>query len=209
MKTQLTSLILPLFAGALIAVSATAQTTPNTPTTPPRDNDNGHSRYSDSPTAPGQTTTSGKSGMKEVSRGDHRFFKKAAMLGEKEVALSRIAAERAVNPQVRAFASEMVRAHTTANTELAGLMKHRGVMIDTGDQATEQRELAKKWNGKKADGFDEDYLEAMIDCHEDTIDVLENGVDSKDTDVAAYAAQLLPAVKAHLAQAERLQELVD
>lgn len=205
MKTQLTSLILPSFAVAVFALSATAQTTPSTP---PRDSDNGHARYSDSPSNRGETHTSGKSGMK-VSRGDHRFFKKAAQLGEKEVALSRIAADRAVNPQVRAFASEMVRAHTTANTELDGLMKQRGVVLDTRDQSVEQRELARKWNEKKADGFDEDYLEAMIDCHEDTIDVLENGADSKDADVAAYASRLLPTVKAHLAQAENLQELVD
>jgi putative membrane protein len=192
MKTYLKSCLLPLCAGAfLLAGSAVADTSK---TSVEKDKDYVH----------------GKSEMNsKVSRADHRFFKKASHLGEKEVALSRIAADRATNPQVRAFASEMVSAHTTANTELSGLMKHRGVVLDDRDQDIEHRELAKKWNEKKADDFDEDYLEAMIDAHQDTIDVLENGIESKDTDIAAYAAQLLPAVKAHLAKAEKLEELVD
>jgi putative membrane protein len=205
MKTHKKFRIVPLCAGALIGLTAFAQ---NAPTQVPGDRDNGHSRNAGSNTSSGQTTIHGRTDMK-VSRADHRFFKKAASLGEKEVALSRIAADRATNPQVRAFASEMVRAHTTANTELAGLMKNRSVVLDDRDQANERRELAKAWNEKKAEDFDEAYLEKMIECHQDTIDVLENGVDSKDTDVAAYAAQLLPSVKAHLAQAEKLEELVD
>jgi putative membrane protein len=204
--------ILPLCAGALLTLSAVAQNAS------PQDRDSGHTRNPGSNTSAEQTTIHGRTDMKndrmdksagKVSRTDQRFLKKAALLGEKEVALSRIAADRATNPQVRAFASEMVRAHTAANTELAGLIKHRGVVLDDRDQAVEQRELAKKWNEKKADGFDEAYLEKMIEGHEDMIDVLENGMDSKDTDIAAYAAQHLPSVKAHLAQAEKLEELVD
>jgi putative membrane protein len=205
MKTRKKFRILPLCAGALLGLTAFAQ---NAPTQVPGDRDGGHSRNAGSNTSADQTTIHGRADMK-VSRADHRFFKKAAYLGEKEVALSRIAADRATNPEVRAFASEMVRAHTAANTELAALMKRRGVVLDDRDQANERRELAKAWNEKKAGDFDEAYLEKIIECHQDAIDVLENGVESKDTDIAAYAAQLLPSVKAHLAQAEKLEELVD
>lgn len=145
----------------------------------------------------------------KLTRGDRRFFNQASRLGEKEVALSRIAAERATNPRVRAFASEMVSAHTAANSELATLIRQKGARIDDRDRAIEQRELAKKWNEKKGAGFDEDYLEAIIDAHQDTIDVLENGVDSKDGDISAYASKLLPTVKAHLAHAEKLEDQID
>lgn len=214
MKTHKTLRILPLCAGALLAVSAFAQTA-STPATQDRDNvpnrNSGTNTSNDKNDIHGRTDLNDrmdKSAMK-VSRADHRFFKKASHLGEKEVALSRIAADRATNPQVRAFASEMVRAHTAANSELAALMQRRNVVLDDRDHAVEQRELAKKWNEKKADDFDEAYIEKMIECHEDTIDVLENGVDSKDTDIAAYSAQLLPSVKAHLAKAEQLEELID
>lgn len=169
--------------------------------------------YPDNPSAPvvrdnrdlhGKTVADTK-----LPRSDRRFFNQAARLGEKEVTLSRIAAERATNPQVRAFASEMVTAHTAANKELAALIRQKGARIDDQDRAIEQRELAKKWSDKKGADFDEDYLEAIIDAHQDTIDVLENGADSKDADIAAYASKLLPTVKAHLAHAEKLEAQVD
>ena len=85
--------------------------------------------YPDNPPAPavrenrdlnGKTDTATK-----LSRSDRRFFNQAARLGEKEVALSRIATERATNPQVRALASEMV-ALSLCRTQFAGRLGLRG-----------------------------------------------------------------------------------
>lgn len=199
MKKHLKLHTLPVFAGVLLlAGSAFAQT--------------GNS-YPDNPSAPVARDNRDSNHKTDVDhkvpRADRRFFNQASRLGEKEVALSRIAADRATNPQVRAFASEMVAAHTAANAELAALIRQKGARIDDRDRAIEDRELAKKWNEKKASDFDEDYLEAIIDAHQDTIDVLENGADSKDADIAAYANKLLPAVKGHLAHAENLEKQVD
>lgn len=145
---------------------------------------------------------------REVTRADRRFLTKAATLGEKEVALSRIAENRAVNPRVRDFAAQMAREHSVANARLAELAARKGVTLERED-ATEMRQKEKKWNEKSGNAFDKDYLDAMIDCHEDTVDVLEKGVDSKDADIAAYAGQLLPTVKGHLKQAKALEDSLD
>jgi putative membrane protein len=145
---------------------------------------------------------------RELSRGDRRFFQKATSLGEKEVALSRIAERRAINPQVREFAAQMVREHTAANAKLADLAAKKGAAWEREDE-TEMRRQENKWNEKSGNDFDEDYLEAMIDAHEDTVDVLEKGADSKDPEIAAYARELLPAVKAHLKKAEWLEDSID
>lgn len=201
MKNHLSSPILPVCAGMLLIAGAVFAQTPSMTDNP----------YPENPSAP---VVRDKENHKadtatKLTRGDRRFFNQASRLGEKEVALSRIAAERATNPRVRAFASEMVSAHTAANSELATLIRQKGARIDDRDRAIEQRELAKKWNEKKGAGFDEDYLEAIIDAHQDTIDVLENGVDSKDGDISAYASKLLPTVKAHLAHAEKLEDQID
>ena len=199
MKTHPPFPIGPAFAGVLLIVGTVfAQTTPSTPDTP----------YPSNPSAPVARDSKTSSDSK-LPRADRRFFNKAARLGEKEVALSRIAAERATNPEVRAFASEMETAHTAANAELDTLIRQKGVRLDDHDSAVEQRELTKKWNEKKAGGFDEDYMEAIIDAHQDTIDVLKNGAESKDGDIAAYSNKMLPAVKAHLAHAEKLLKKVD
>ena len=143
-----------------------------------------------------------------VPRSDRRFFRQASRLGEDEVVLSRIAADRAIRPQVRALASEMAREHNTANEELNALAARKGAVPEPRDRV-EVREEERKWNAKKGDKFDEDYLKALIDAHQDTIDVLENGADSKDPEIAAYANKMLPTVKAHLARAEALEKAVD
>ena len=203
MKTYPLFPVVPVCAGVLAFAGAVFAQTPPMSENP----------YPDNPSAP-VVRDNRDLQIKTVAdtklpRSDRRFFNQAARLGEKEVALSRIAAERATNPQVRAFASEMVTAHTAAKAELAALIRQKGARIDDRDRAIEQRELAKKWNEKKGAGFDEDYLEAIIDAHQDTIDVLENGVDSKDGDISAYASKLLPIVKAHLAHAEKLEDQID
>ena len=144
----------------------------------------------------------------ELSRADERFFRKAAKLGQKEVLMSRIAAERAADPAVREFAAEMVRAHTKANEELIALARRKGAKLDSLT-TEEQTEALEKWRDKKGDDFDEDYLEALIECHQDTVDTLENGAESKHGEIVTYAINLLPVVKAHLARAEQLEEKLD
>ena len=201
MKTHSKSLLLSLCAGALLLAGPAFGENPAKTDRPNVDG-------SGAPIV--RDTTDSKSGMDmKLPRADQRFFKKAAHLGETEVTLSRVAAERANNPQVRTFASEMVSAHTSANSELASLGRQKGAVVDDTNHATEQRELSKKWNDKKADDFDEDYLDAMIAAHKDTIDVLEKGAKSKDMDIAAYSQKMLPTVKAHLAHAKQLEDLVD
>lgn len=146
-----------------------------------------------------------------LPRGDQRFFEKITRLNEQEVALSRHAAERASSPQVRSFANEMVREHTQASQELGNLATRKGARLAT--MATRDMRAADKtekdWADKKGRDYDEAYLEKMIDAHEDTIDVLENGADSKDPDIAAAARKMLPKVKAHLEHAKQLHKALD
>lgn len=195
-RAALTGLVVGALALGLGPVAAFAQNDMNQP--PPRN--------------PGITLDQNRDGTtnrdtvaRDVSRADRRFITKAANVGEKEVALSRIAERRAVNPRVREFAGTMVREHTAANTRLAELAARRGVALEPED-ATDMRRKETKWNEKSGNDFDKDYLKAMIDCHEDSVDLLEKAVDSKDAEIAAYARNLLPNVKAHLQQAEQLKD---
>lgn len=165
------------------------------------------------PTAEPDMTTGATAGETSdandsLPRGDLRFFQKAAKLNEKELMLSRQAAERATNPQVRGFASDMVRAHTTAGEELSTLATRKGARLEKLD-AEKSREIEKKWAEKKADDFDEDYVEAMVEGHKDMIEVLEDGAKSEDTQIADFAQKLLPEVKAHHQRAQELEKLVD
>lgn len=196
-RIPLAGLVAGLLALVLGPVVASAQTAPS-----------GATSGEISPGGERLGSDKNRADLRELSRADRRFFTKAARLGETEVALSRIAERRAIHPRVRDFAGLMIREHTAANSQLADLAAKKGVTIERED-ATDKRREETKWNEKSGDDFDEDYLEAMIDAHEDTVDVLENGTESKDPDVAEWARKMLPAVKSHLTQAEQIKKSID
>ena len=190
---RLSSGVILLCAGVLTALSQTSPTNPSPET------------GSDMTNTP---PSSGRSGESTLKYGDQQFFKKAARLGEEEVALSTIASERSTNAQVRAFASDMVREHTAANAELSSLGDRKGARFEPRDQADVSK-FEKKWREKKSDKFDEDYLKAIIDGHEDMVGVLKDGANSKDTEIAAWSNKLLPSVQGHLIRAKELKKTVD
>lgn len=163
-------------------------------------------------TGPGALSTTTDNST--LARGDQHFFEKITRLNEREIALSRHAAERATNAQVRSFANEMVEAHTEAGQELGTLATRKGARASSMDShdmhgADKTRKIEKDWADKKGGDYDEAYIKAMIDAHEDTVDTLENGAESKDPEIAAAAQKLLPKVKAHLERAKQLKKSVD
>ncbi|HLP07319.1 MAG TPA: DUF4142 domain-containing protein [Opitutaceae bacterium] len=147
-------------------------------------------------------------GSTQLDRDDRKFLEKVAKLGQEELALSRIASDRATNPQVRAFAADMVREHTSANSEISALAQRKGVSL-AADGAQDRQKMESKWTDKPVGGFDEDYVEAAISNHKKTIDELEDAADSKDPEIAALANKLLPTVRAHLAHAQNLEKTLD
>lgn len=136
----------------------------------------------------------------QLSRSDRRFVDKLAKLGAEEVALSRLATTQAARPDIRNFAQELVTAHEKVNAELSKLASSKGLMLPT-----DETNLAK-WSKKSAKDFDEDYLEKMIDAHEDSVDLLSSHADkSDDPELAAFARMHLPAMQEHLQKAKDLK----
>lgn len=216
MKTHITRHLLVLLTGTTLAIAAENRVIPSDPgaysgnTGSAGDATSGQYQSTTAgKTGPGMTTTDTLAGPGTALKGgDQRFFEKITRLNEREVALSRQAAQRASNPQVRSFAEEMVREHQSAGQELGSLATRKGARLEPTSTRV-ARELEKDWADKTGRDYDEAYIKAIIDAHEDTIDVLENGVDSKDPEIAAAAQKLLPKVKAHLERAESLHKMLD
>lgn len=140
-----------------------------------------------------------------VGRADRNFLEDSAKAGVEEVQISRIAVERATNPQVRDFAQMLVNEHEQLNSELSTLAGRKGVTLPAHDN-----DKLSKWTTKKADNFDEDYLEAMIDGHQKSVDRFEKATKrNDDPEVSALASKYLGAIQAHLAKAKELEKLVD
>jgi len=144
----------------------------------------------------------------ELKKEDRDFLTKSLRAGEDMVDLAGIASNRAVFPQVRTFAGEIGSAHGKANQELAAIILKKGARSADRDTVA-VRELAKEWNEKSGSEFDEDFLKATIDLHEDMIDLLEDGADSKEPDIAGYSRRQLPHMKAHVERARTLLKEID
>lgn len=66
---------------------------------------------------------------------DIEFVQKAAASGKMEVAHGKMAASKASNAQVKAFANKLVKDHTAANQQLMAIAKRKNIEIESGAHA--------------------------------------------------------------------------
>jgi putative membrane protein len=128
-----------------------------------------------------------------------RYFIIQASIGNlQEAAMGRLAAQRAVSPEVKAFASRMVADHTRAEAQLMQLIKARGFQIPS--EATDPPIGDMMLKNRPPKDFDRVYVHMMVPGHRQTVQLFEKyALTGKDPDVRAYAQQTLPILKEHLA----------
>jgi putative membrane protein len=187
--------------------------------------------YRDEPAAVG---TAGEADRTAVHDSEKDFINHVLSDGTAEVELGKMAAERASNPEVKRFAQMMVDDHTKAGTELKAIATKYGVqpMPKVDDKHQDLMERLSKLRGAQ---FDREYIDAMVDDHQNAVDSLQSRVDStaplkdKITDPAKadtavvpektdnapkaavneWAAMTLPTVRQHLEAAKRLDDTLD
>lgn len=142
-------------------------------------------------------------GADKLSRGDRHFVEKAAMGGEKEVRLARLAAERSSDPRVRSFAETLIKDHEQANTELTSLASSKGITLANEDK---EDRLYKRLSDKTGAEFDRDYIKDMVKDHEEDVEMFEKQArKGEDAQLAAFASKTLPALQKHLQMAKDLE----
>jgi putative membrane protein len=141
-----------------------------------------------------------------VDANDAKFATDAANAGMAEVAVGKLAAEKAVNPQVKEFGAMMVMDHTKANEELMAIAKTKNITLPTAPDADHQK-MAADLAAKTGKDFDKAYVDAMVNGHKKVASMLEDASKNcKDADLMAFATKTLPTVKAHLAKIEAIQK---
>jgi putative membrane protein len=141
----------------------------------------GCSGRNETTTANGTAGTAGTAGRVEsnVSSGDRDFVKDVSSMNAAEVDLSRVAVDRASSPDVKKFAQMMVDEHTAAGDKLSGVAVQNSIDAPaTVDDS--HRSLHENLAGKQGLDFDRDYIDAMVDDHQDLVDKLESRID-RDT----------------------------
>jgi len=133
-----------------------------------------------------------------VNADDSKFATDAANGGLAEVALGKLAETKASNAQVKSFAEMMVKDHGKANDELTAIAKKKNITLPAAPDAEHQKKLddLSKLSGKD---FDKAYVDAMVDGHKKTLDLMRMAADKcSDSELKAFAAKTAPVVQMHL-----------
>ncbi len=136
---------------------------------------------------------------------DTDFVKNAAKGNLAEVEMGRLALQKASNPEVKQFASLMIRDHTKANRELSALAASKGVDVPKSASLGEDVSYAhlKMLSGKS---FDDAYVKMMVEDHKEDVGAFQKAADnSQDPGVKRFAAKTLPVLQGHLNKIEKIQ----
>ena len=158
-----------------------------------------------------------------VSAGDRDFVDDLSVANMAEVELGRMAMERSANADVKQFGDMMVKDHSKAGDELKQIAMKYAIPIPAGLDQPHQ-DLKTKLSNLKGAEFDREYMNAMVEGHEDVVDRLQTRAsedrvgDNKgavepersdnpvEASINEWAAAALPTVRHHLDEAKRLHD---
>jgi putative membrane protein len=152
------------------------------------------------------TTNTTATGGIAVEEADAKFTTQAAVGGMAEVELGKLALEKSSNPQVKDFATMMVKDHGMANTELMAIAQQKNITLpSTVDDEHKKKmdDLSKKTGAD----FDKAYVDAMVSGHKSTLKLMEDeSRDGKDADLKAFATKTAPIVQSHLVMINKIND---
>jgi putative membrane protein len=158
--------------------------------------------------ATGGAAASGAAGS-SLSAADRKFVDDAAGGGMAEVALGKLAEQKAGNAQVREFGSRMVTDHGKANDELKSLASAKGMQLPAAMPKKHQAAVDKLSKLSGTD-FDKAYMKHMVDDHKMDVSKFDKQAKSgTDPDLKAWAAKTLPTLQDHLQQAQATSSAVN
>jgi putative membrane protein len=119
---------------------------------------------------------------------DKKFLAMAAQGDQNEIALAKLAEQKATNPDVKAFAEKMVKDHTQLSASMKPFMQEWGLTAPTGPDAETQK-VWDKLNGLSGMDFDKEYMKDMVSDH--TKDLKEFTSEVKDTKDPKFQAAVM------------------
>lgn len=138
--------------------------------------------------------------------GDDQQFATAASQGNQlQVALGRLAADKAQDTQVRNFARRMVDDHSKAQKQLQEAAKKEGITL-SGSLTEAHRSARERLAEKSGEAFDRAYVKAMVADHDKALAAYEKNGEAADTAVENYAAAFRPIIRKHDQMAKELEK---
>jgi putative membrane protein len=159
-------------------------------------------------TAEKAATTVKSAGQAQVnptlSTADATFINAAGTAGIEEVKFGQLAEQKATTRAIRAFATQMVTDHTTANDKLIALANAKQ-MTPPSSMDTMHDQAYSDLDSTRGRAFNKLYMDGQVADHEQVVEAFKGEVQNgTDPDVTAFARQMLPILERHLQMAKRI-----
>ena len=137
---------------------------------------------------------------------DSEFAVAAASSGMLEVALGKLAQQKAIAQEVKDWGKTMETGHTQVNEQLMAIAGRAGIALPNR-MSDDDRDHYDDVDDRKYFGFDKKFLRALKEAHERDIQRFsEASTKLSNAELRALAAAALPTLREHLQQTEQLYE---
>ena len=157
------------------------------------------------PAAAGSAPTKGQpdpNGPTAPHADDAQFMKSAAHSDQNEMQLSKLALEKGVTGDTKAFAEKMIADHTKSTAALKPIAAKAGVTLPT-DMDEQHQQIAKTMQQLSGKDFEDRYLQQMEADHQMTANTLvAHQQMTKNPALSGWITQTLPVVTQHLGMAK-------
>ena len=135
---------------------------------------------------------------------EQTFVRSALESGLYEVAIAKVALEKATNPQIKAMASTLANEHAAANERLRNIVGNR--MSLPQSVPDDKRQTIDRISQLKGAEFDRQFVQVVgLKDHEADIKVFEQAQDSlQDPGLKDFLQTTLPVLRHHLSMAQEL-----
>lgn len=128
---------------------------------------------------------------------ENDFVKEAAHGSMMEIAMGKLASEKANSDKVKEFGQLMVRDHTKASEELKEIAKSNNIEIPNS-MSEDHKEKVNEFNSINNEDFDREFMSKMIEAHEKDIEKFEDAAeDNENEQIRQWAEKTLPTLKEH------------
>ena len=144
-----------------------------------------------------------------LSAADTVFIQTAGAAGLAEVQLGKMALDQSSDAAIKALAQHMIDDHDKANDALKSLAVSKKVSFPSDITKDAQKEV-DKLKAEKGSNFDQAWSKAIVQDHQDAIKLFDNeGKQTKDPDLQKFVKSTEPALKSHLAAAQKIAAVPD
>jgi putative membrane protein len=137
------------------------------------------------------------------------FIQKVAMSDQFEIESSKLALQKATDPQIKQFAQQMIDEHSKSSDKLKATLQSAGANMSPPAGVTfdaKHQSLMDKLRKASGKDFDRLYVQIQRDGHKEAVDLFRKySKEGQETSLKGFAEETLPVIEKHLQHVEGLK----